>query len=122
MKLIVQVPCYNEEATLPLVINAIPKFIRGVDEVETMIIDDGSKDKTVKVAKKLGVTHIIRNRQNRGLAATFATGLHEALKRGADIIVNADADFQHPTDQIPKLIKPIMDGKYDIVIADRENS
>jgi glycosyltransferase involved in cell wall biosynthesis len=122
MKLIVQVPCYNEEATLPLVINAIPKFITGVDQVETMIIDDGSKDKTVKVAKKLGVNHIIRNKQNKGLAATFATGLHEALKRGADIIVNADADFQHPTNEIPKLIQPILKGTHDIVIADRENS
>jgi glycosyltransferase involved in cell wall biosynthesis len=120
MKLIVQVPCYNEEATLPLVINSIPKFIRGVDEVETMIVDDGSKDKTVKVAKKLGVTHIIRNKQNRGLAATFATGLHEALKRGADIIVNTDGDNQYPQQDIPKLIQPILDGKYDIVVADRQ--
>lgn len=120
MKLIVQVPCYNEEATLPLVINSIPQFIKGVDEVETMIIDDGSKDKTIKVAKKLGVNHIIRNKQNRGLAATFATGLHEALKRGADIIVNTDGDNQYPQKDIPKLIEPILKGTHDIVVADRQ--
>jgi glycosyltransferase involved in cell wall biosynthesis len=122
MKLIVQVPCYNEEATLPLVINSIPKFIKGVDEVETMIIDDGSKDKTVSVAKRLGVTHIIRNRGNKGLAFTFSTGLHEALKRGADIIVNTDGDNQYPQQDIPKLIKPILDGTHDIVVADRQTS
>jgi glycosyltransferase involved in cell wall biosynthesis len=122
IKLIVQVPCYNEEATLPLVINSIPKFIPGVDEVETMIIDDGSEDKTVKIARKLGVHHIIKNKGNKGLAATFATGLHEALKRGADIIVNTDGDNQYPQQDIPKLIQPILDGTHDIVVADRQTN
>ena len=120
MKLIVQVPCYNEEATLPLVINSIPKMIPGIDSVETMIIDDGSKDKTVEVAKKLGVTHIIKNKQNRGLAATFALGLHESLKRGADIIVNTDGDNQYPQGSIPELVKPIVEKTHDIVVADRQ--
>ncbi len=82
MKLIVQVPCYNEEATLGLVINSIPRLIPGIDEIETMIIDDGSQDRTVKIARKLGVHHIIQHKQNQGLAATFALGIHESLKRG----------------------------------------
>lgn len=120
MKLIVQVPCYNEEKTLPLVINSIPKSIPGIDIIETLIIDDGSKDKTVQVAKKLGVTHIVRNRQNQGLARSFANGIHECLKQGADIIVNTDGDNQYPQESIPELIKPILDGKYDIVVADRQ--
>lgn len=120
MKLIVQVPCYNEETTLPLVIKSIPKAIPGIDVIETMIIDDGSKDKTIEVAKKLGVTHIIRNKQNRGLARTFERGIHESLKLGADIIVNTDGDNQYPQKSIPELIKPILDGKYDIVVADRQ--
>jgi glycosyltransferase involved in cell wall biosynthesis len=120
MKLIVQVPCYNEEATLPLVINSIPMKIPGIDTVETMIIDDGSVDRTVEVAKKLGVTHIIKNKQNRGLAATFALGVHESLKRGADIIVNTDGDNQYPQSSIPDLVKPIVDKTHDIVVADRQ--
>lgn len=120
MKLIVQIPCYNEEATLPLVVNSIPKFIPGIDKVETMIIDDGSRDKTIKVAKMLGVDHIIKNKQNKGLAATFATGLHEALRRGADIIVNTDGDNQYPQQDIPKLVEPIIKGTHDIVVADRQ--
>ncbi len=122
LKLIVQVPCYNEEATLPMVINSIPKLIPGIDRVETMIIDDGSKDNTVKVAKKLGVNHIIKNGYNKGLAATFATGLHESLKRGADIIVNTDGDNQYPQKDIPKLIQPIVNGTHDIVVADRQTN
>lgn len=120
MKLIVQVPCYNEEKTLPSVINSIPKSIPGIDKIETLIIDDGSSDKTVQVARELGVTHIIRNRQNQGLARTFATGIHECLKHGADIIVNTDGDNQYPQKDIPKLIKPILDKEYDIVVADRQ--
>jgi glycosyltransferase involved in cell wall biosynthesis len=120
MKLIVQVPCYNEADTLPLVINSIPKTIPGVAEIETMIIDDGSTDATVKVAKKLKVDHIIRHRQNRGLASTFATGIDAALKRGADIIVNTDGDNQYPQESIPELIAPILAGTHDIVVADRQ--
>jgi glycosyltransferase involved in cell wall biosynthesis len=96
MKLIVQIPCYNEEATLPLVINTIPKFIPGIDKVETLIVDDGSSDKTVKVARKLGVHHIVRHRKNKGLAVSFADGIDEALRQGADIIVNTDGDNQYP--------------------------
>ncbi len=120
MKLIVQVPCYNEEHTLPAVLASIPKKIKGVDVIETLIIDDGSSDKTVKVAKKHGVTHIIRNRQNRGLAASFAAGIHKALLEGADIIVNTDGDNQYPQQKIPDLIKPILDKTHDIVVADRQ--
>jgi glycosyltransferase involved in cell wall biosynthesis len=120
LKLIVQVPCYNEEATLPDVINTIPKNVPGIETVETMIIDDGSKDATIRIAKRLGVTHIIRNRQNKGLAATFATGVHESLKRGADIIVNTDGDNQYPQQDIPKLVEPIVKGTHDIVVADRQ--
>jgi glycosyltransferase involved in cell wall biosynthesis len=119
-KLIVQIPCYNEEKTLPLVVNSIPKSIEGVDTVETMIIDDGSSDNTVKVAEELGVNHIFRHKQNRGLAHTFSYGLDEALRLGADIIVNIDGDNQHPASEIPRLIQPILEGKYDIVVADRQ--
>lgn len=120
MKLIVQIPCLNEETTLPVVLRTIPKKIKGVDAVETLIIDDGSTDKTIEVAKKLGVNHIVRHRKNKGLAAAFTAGINEALRQGADIIVNTDADNQYPQKDIPKLIKPIVDGKYDIVVGDRQ--
>lgn len=120
MKLIVQIPCFNEEETLPLVVNTIPKTIPGVDSVEILVIDDGSHDKTVEVAKKLGVQHILRHRQNKGLATSFADGIAYSLKIGADIIVNTDADNQYPQKDIPKLIKPVLDGKADIVVADRQ--
>jgi glycosyltransferase involved in cell wall biosynthesis len=120
MKLIVQIPCYNEEATLPLVINTIPKFIPGIDKVETLIVDDGSSDKTIKVARKLGVNYIVKHRKNKGLAASFADGIDEALRQGADIIVNTDGDNQYPQQDIPKLIQPIVDGTHDIVVADRQ--
>lgn len=120
MKLIVQVPCYNEEGTLPLVLKTIPSKIEGVDSVETMIIDDGSTDRTVEVAKKLGVNHIIRHRRNQGLAKTFYDGIQESLRLGADIIVNTDGDNQYPQERIHDLIKPIKDGRYDIVIGDRQ--
>jgi glycosyltransferase involved in cell wall biosynthesis len=120
MHLIIQIPCYNEEKTLPLVLKSIPKKIPGVTKLETMIIDDGSKDKTVAVAKKLGVTHIIRHAGNQGLAASFSDGINESLKLGADIIVNTDGDNQYPQQDIPKLIKPILDGKAEIVIGNRQ--
>lgn len=122
MKLIVQIPCYNEEKTLPLVIKSIPKEIKGVDEVEILVIDDGSSDRTVKVAKQLGVHHIVRHAQNKGLALSFADGIHHALLKGADIIVNTDADNQYPQKDIPRLIAPILKGKADIVIADRQTN
>ncbi len=122
IKLVVQIPCYNEESTLGLVVNSIPRKIDGVDKVEIMIIDDGSKDKTIDVAKKLGVDHIVRHRKNKGLAATFYDGVQEALRLGADIIVNTDGDNQYPQEDIPKLIKPILDGEYEIVIGDRQTA
>lgn len=120
MKLVVQIPCFNEEETLPLVVNSIPKKIPGVDSVEILVIDDGSKDKTVQVAKKLGVHHILKHRGNKGLAKSFADGIHYSLMIGADIIVNTDADNQYPQKDIPKLIQPVIDGKADIVVADRQ--
>lgn len=120
MKIIVQIPCYNEEETLPLVLQSIPKRIVGIDIVETLIIDDGSTDNTVAVAHALGVTHIVRHRNNKGLARSFADGIHRALLEGADIIVNTDGDNQYPQQDIPKLIQPILNGTHDIVVADRQ--
>lgn len=120
MKLIVQVPCFNEEATLPLVINSIPKQIKGIDQIETLIIDDGSTDNTVAIARLLGVDHIVQHRTNKGLAASFSDGINECLRQGADIIVNTDGDNQYPQEQIPNLVKPIMNGTHDIVVADRQ--
>ncbi|GAA0856973.1 glycosyltransferase family 2 protein [Aliiglaciecola litoralis] len=122
MKLIVQIPCYNEEHTLPATFNDIPKSIPGIDKVEVMIIDDGSKDNTIEVAKKLGVDHIIINKNNRGLARTFRKGIDECLKRGADIIVNTDGDNQYAGWDIPKLIQPILDGNADVVVGDRRTA
>jgi len=120
MKVIVQIPCLNEEKTLPLVINSIPKKIKGVNELEILVIDDGSKDDTVEVAKKLGVKHFVIHRSNLGLARSFHDGALKALSLGADIVVNTDGDNQYPQDKIPELIKPILDGEAEIVIADRQ--
>src|SRR5437667_1044197 len=101
MKVIVQIPCYNEEETLPDVMRDMPKSIPGVDELETLVIDDGSTDRTVEVARSLGVDHIVRHNGNRGLAAGFQTGLDACLRLRADIIVNTDGDTQYPHAMIP---------------------
>jgi glycosyltransferase involved in cell wall biosynthesis len=120
VKLIVQIPCYNEEKTLPLTLRDIPREIEGVDETEILIVDDGSTDRTLEVAKELGVDHIVRNTCNKGLARTFFVGLDACLRLGADIIVNTDGDNQYKGEDIPKLIAPILAGKYDIVVGDRQ--
>ncbi|MCL5090777.1 MAG: glycosyltransferase family 2 protein [Patescibacteria group bacterium] len=120
MKLIIQIPCYNEEKTLPLVINSIPKKIKGIDKIETLIIDDGSKDKTIEIAKKLKVDYIVKHHGNKGLARAFASGIEACLKNGADIIVNTDGDNQYPQAEIGRLIEPILEGKAEIVVADRQ--
>ena len=120
MKLIVQIPCYNEEETLPATVADIPRKIPGVDSVEILVIDDGSSDNTIAVARKLGVDHILSNRRNMGLARTFRRGLDASLALGADIIVNTDGDNQYCGADIPKLIQPILDGTADVVVGDRQ--
>lgn len=120
MKLIIQIPCLNEEKTLPLVIQSIPKKIKGITSVKILVIDDGSTDNTVAVAKKLGVDYIISHRRNKGLARSFTDGIDESLRLGADIIVNTDADNQYPQKDIPRLIEPILKGRADIVIGNRQ--
>lgn len=122
MKLIVQIPCYNEEKTLPQTVADIPRHIQGIDTVEILIIDDGSRDRTVEVAKELGVDHIVRNTINQGLARSFRLGLDECLRQGADIIVNTDGDNQYAGKDIPKLIQPIFDHQAEIVIGDRQTA
>lgn len=119
-KLIIQIPCYNEEETLPVTIKDLPRSIEGVDIIETLIIDDGSSDKTVDVARSLGVNHIIHHTNNKGLAEAFMSGLDACLKLGANIIVNTDGDNQYCGDSIADLIQPILKGEADIVIGDRQ--
>ncbi len=119
MKLIIQIPCYNEEESLPITFSAIPKQIKGIDEIEILVINDGSSDDTVNVAKKLGVHHIVSFSKNLGLARAFDAGLKNSVKLGADIIVNLDADNQYCADDIEKLIEPIIEHKADIVIGAR---
>jgi len=120
MKLIIQIPCYDEEKTLPLVIQSIPKHITGVDSIETLIIDDGSTDKTSEIARQLEITHIVTHKKNMGLSASFSDGIDACLKYGADIIVNTDGDNQYPQKNIGILIQPILDGKADIVVGNRQ--
>jgi glycosyltransferase involved in cell wall biosynthesis len=119
VKLFVQIPCYNEEATLPLVVRSIPRAIPGVDEVRILVVDDGSTDRTAAVARGLGVDYVVAHRRNRGLAAAFQTGLEACLRLGADVVVNTDGDNQYPQQEIPRLIRPILEGRADMVVGDR---
>jgi glycosyltransferase involved in cell wall biosynthesis len=118
-KLIIQVPCYNEEATLGITLAALPREIAGVDSVEWLVVNDGSADRTVDVARRAGVDHIVSLPRNQGLAKAFMAGLEASLRAGADIIVNTDADNQYDAGDIPALIEPILDGRAEIVIGAR---
>ena len=119
MKLIIQIPCLNEEETLPATLADLPRRLDGFDIVEWLIIDDGSTDRTVEVARANGVDHIVRLTNNKGLAAGFQAGLDACLKLGADVIVNTDADNQYNAADIPKLLRPILEGRADMVVGDR---
>jgi len=120
MKLIIQIPCLNEAESLPQTLKALPKKIDGIDQIETLIIDDGSTDNTTEVARQHGVNHFVRLTKRKGLAKAFSIGLDASLKRGADIIVNTDADGQYKGEDIPRLVQPIREGKADIVIGNRD--
>jgi glycosyltransferase involved in cell wall biosynthesis len=120
MKLIIQIPCFNEEAQLPVTLGHLPRQVPGFDAVEWLIIDDGSTDRTVEVARERGVDHIVRLTNNKGLAAAFQAGLDAGLKLGADVIVNTDADNQYEGEDIPKLVAPILRGEADMVVGDRQ--
>lgn len=122
MKLIVQIPCLNEENTIAAVISEIPKEIDGISQIEILIIDDGSQDKTVEVARSLNVKHIIQHHGNKGLGISFQKGLQFALDQGADLLVNTDGDNQYPGKFIPQLISPILNKHADIVIGDRQTA
>lgn len=119
MKLIIQIPCLNEVATLAIAVAALPRQVDGFDAVEWLVIDDGSTDGTGELARELGVDHVVRHPVNRGLAAAFMTGLHAALRLGADVIVNTDADNQYEAADIPLLTRPILAGQADMVIGAR---
>ena len=120
MKLIVQIPCFNEEEQLPETLADLPRALPGVDEVEWLLVDDGSTDRTVEVARAHGVDHVVRLTNHRGLAFAFQAGIDACLKLGADIVVNTDADNQYDARDIPKLIQPILEGRADMVVGDRE--
>lgn len=119
MKLIIQIPCYNEEETLEIALNELPKKIEDIDTIEYLVINDGSLDNTVEVAKKWGVHHIVNFKRNKGLAKGFMAGIDACLKEGADIIVNTDADNQYCGKDIEKLVSPILNEKADIVVGER---
>lgn len=119
IKVIIQIPCFNEAKTLPFVLGDLPKSINGVDCIEVLVIDDGSGDGTAEIARSLGVQHVISHRVNRGLAAAFATGMTESLRLGATVIVNTDGDHQYPGRFISDLVQPILDGRADVVVGNR---
>src|SRR5438046_9238013 len=119
MKLIIQIPCWDEEDQLPTTLGDLPRQVQGIDAVEWLVIDDGSTDRTVEVARENGVDHVVRLTNNKGLAAAFQAGLDASLKLRADVIVNTDADNQYDARDIPKLIEPILRGDADMVIGDR---
>jgi glycosyltransferase involved in cell wall biosynthesis len=119
MKLVVQIPCLNEAENLPRVLADLPRSVEGVDDIEVIVIDDGSSDSTAEVARKCGVDHVVRLRRRQGLARVFLVGLSAAVQRGADVIVNFDADNQYRGADIPRLIAPILAGEADLVIGDR---
>src|SRR3972149_5951317 len=120
MKLFVQIPCLNEEATLPQVIRDIPRTIMGIQEVKILVVDDGSSDRTTEVAYREGADYVIKLPSNQGLAKAFSTGINKCLELGADIIVNTDGDHQYSGKDVNMLIQPIREGKADIVIGDRQ--
>jgi glycosyltransferase involved in cell wall biosynthesis len=122
MKLIIQIPCLNEEATLPATIADLPREVPGIDAVELLVVDDGSTDRTVEVARECGVEHIVRLTNNKGLAAGFQAGLDACLKLGADVVVNTDADNQYQGADVAKLVAPIVAGEADMVVGDRRVS
>ena len=119
MKLIIQIPCYNEAETLAIALGALPRTVEGFNKVEWLIINDGSTDDTVKVAKECGVDHIVNFKHNQGLAKGFMAGIKESLKQGADVIINTDADNQYEAEDIPKLTQPILEHKAEYVIGSR---
>lgn len=119
MKLIIQIPCYNEADTLEVALKALPRAVYGFDSVEWLIINDGSRDETLQIAKKCGVNHIVNFSTNQGLARGFMAGINKAIKEGADVIVNTDADNQYNANDIPSLVKPILEGYADLVIGER---
>ena len=120
MRIFIQIPCLNEETTLPLVLAGIPKQIDGVDEIHVLVVDDGSSDRTVEVARQLGVEHFVFHTRNMGLARSFRDGVDYALQHGADIVINTDGDNQYPQERIADLVQPILRGEADIVIGDRQ--
>jgi glycosyltransferase involved in cell wall biosynthesis len=119
MKLIIQIPCFNEEATLPATLSDLPRSLPGVDRVEWLVVDDGSSDRTAEVARELGVDHVVRLPYNQGLARAFMAGLVAAVERGADVIVNTDADHQYRGADVARLVAPVVEGHADIVVGAR---